>query len=211
MLNLSGLTRFESVINGGQDFDTVNLTENSDALFLHDTFSGFHSLIDLNADAFGQSGTARIEGIEKINAGAGNDIIDLTSPDYSLFGANIEINGGEGNDTIWGSNANETFNGGEGDDVLFGSSGINILNGGSGADEFQFTSTSTDDTISDFDIYDGDRLKFFNSDGVAFDSPSVAINGTKLIISYSDIESLTITLENTDLSLPDLSEAIFIV
>ena len=211
MLNLSGLTHFESVINGGQGFDTVNLTENSDALFLHDTFSGFHSLIDLDADAFGQSGTARIEGIEKINASAGNDIIDLTSPDYSLFGANIEIHGGEGNDTIWGSDANETLNGGEGDDVLFGGSGINILNGGSGADEFQFTSTSTHDTINDFDIYDGDRLKFFNSDGVAFDSSSVAINGTKLIISYSDIESLTITLENTDLSLPDLSEAIFIV
>ena len=81
----------------------------------------------------------------------------------------------------------------------------------SGVDEFQFTSTSTHDTIDDFDIYDGDKLKFFNSDGVLFDHSSIAINGTELSISYSDIASLTITLENTDLSLPDLSGGIFIV
>ena len=43
--------------------------------------SGFHSSLSLSDDFSGNSGTGRIENIETINAGEGDDIIDLTSPD----------------------------------------------------------------------------------------------------------------------------------
>ena len=160
-LNLNGKTRFEDVMDGGADVDTVELTDASDALFLHDSFSGFHSSLSLSDDYAGELGTARIENIETINAGGGDDIIDLTSPDYSLAGQNITANGGEGNDTLWGSDANETLKGENGDDVLFGGAGTNSLTGGEGADEFQFTRTSIADTVTDYDLSSGDQLTFF--------------------------------------------------
>ena len=164
-INLNGKTRFEDVMDGGADADTVELTDASDAFFLHDSFSGFHSSLALSDDYAGELGKARIENIETINAGGGDDIVDLTSPDYSLAGQGITVNGGEGNDTIWGSDANETLNGGNGDDVLFGGAGTNTLTGGAGADEFQFTRTSIAETVTDYDLGSGDQLTFFYEAG----------------------------------------------
>ena len=62
--------------------------------------------------------------IENISAGD-DDVIDLTSPDYSLSGQSITVDG-EGNDMLWGSDANETLKGGA-NDVLFGGAGVNEL------------------------------------------------------------------------------------
>ena len=162
-INLDGKTRFGDVMDGGADVDTVELTDSSDAFFLHDSFAGFHSSLTLVEDYDSRLGTARIANIENINSGLGDDIVDLTSPDYSLAGQNITVDGGSGDDTLWGSDANETLKGGVGDDELFGGAGTNVLTGGAGADEFQFTKTSINDTIKDFSLSDGDTLKFFNT------------------------------------------------
>jgi len=202
-------------MDGGADVDTVELTNGSDAFFLHDSFSGFHSSLELTNGLNGETGTARIESIENINAGAGNDIIDLTSPDYSLAGQNIIVDGGLGNDTLWGSDANETFTGGEGNDELFGGAGINELIGGSGADEFQFTRTLADDTVADFNISEGDTLKFFNTGGAQFDRDRVSLNtaGDQLSIAYgadaNDV--LSIGLTNARLVLDDLTSDVLII
>ena len=161
-------------MDGGADVDTVELTDGSDAFFLHDSFGGFHSSLTLVEDYDSRLGTARIANIENITSGLGDDIVDLTSPDYSLAGQNITVDGGSGNDTLWGSDANETLKGGVGDDELFGGAGTNVLTGGAGADEFQFTKTSTNDTIKDFSLIDGDTLKFFNKGGAQFDRDSVS-------------------------------------
>ena len=214
-ISLNGKTRFEDVMDGGADVDTVILTDASDAFFLHDSFSGFHSSLTLSNDYEGRSGTARIENIENINAGAGDDIIDLTSPDYSLAGQNITVNGGEGSDTLWGSDADETLIGGTDNDVLFGGAGVNELIGGSGADEFQFTKTSTHDTIDDFSISDGDTLKFFNTGGAQFDRVSIALNseGDELFIAYGSglNDMLTISLPNAGLHLDELTSDVLII
>ena len=214
-INLSGKTRFEDVMDGGADIDTVELTHASDAFFLHDSFSGFHSSLELMNDFDGDAGTARVKNIENINAGDGNDIIDLTSPDYSLAGQDITVDGGAGNDTLWGSDANETLQGGDGNDELFGGAGINELIGGVGADEFQFTKTSTNDTIADFDITEGDTLKFFNTYEVQFDRDSVSLNSTgdELSIAYGTDANdvMTITLTNAGLQLGDLTSDVLYV
>jgi Ca2+-binding RTX toxin-like protein len=169
----------------------------------------------LSDDYSGNSGTSRIENIENINSREGDDIIDLTSPDYSLTGQNITVDGGEGSDTLWGSDANETLKGGSGEDQLFGGAGINELIGGSGADEFQFTKTSTNDTVADFNISDGDTLKFFNTGGAEFDRDSIALNsaGDELTIAYgsSADDLLTITLTNAGLQLNDLATDVLII
>ena len=76
--------------------------------------------------------------------------------------------------------------------------------GGAGADEFQFTQTSTQDTISDFNISDGDTLKFFNTGAAKFNLDSVEINasGDELSILYDD-EVLTFAFTDAGLQLDD--------
>ena len=95
--NLNGMVKVEDVIDGGADVDTIQLGEGNIALFLHDSFSGFHASVALTMDSRGEEGVARLANIEKI---MGNDselnLIDLTSTDYSLAGQAITIDGAGG-------------------------------------------------------------------------------------------------------------------
>ncbi|MDA9229287.1 calcium-binding protein, partial [Rhodobacteraceae bacterium] len=172
-ISLVGKVKLETVIDGGADADTINLSSGNDAFFLHDSFSDFHSSLTLTTDTHtGAQSTQRIVNVETILGLGGDDIIDLTSPDYSLAGQVITINGGTGNDVIWGSDATETLIGGDGNDILFGGSGNDTLTGGSGADTFEFTITAGNDTITDYTKSDGDILKFYER--VEYEGANVA-------------------------------------
>ena len=119
-ISLVGKVKLETVVDGGADADTINLGSGNDAFFLHDSFSGFHSSLTLTTDTHtGGASTQRIMNVETINGLGGDDIIDLTSPDYSLAGQVITINGGTGNDVIWGSDATEILIGGNGNDMSY--------------------------------------------------------------------------------------------
>lgn len=185
-ISLEGLVRIEAVTNGGDGFDTVQLSEVADAFFLHDAFSGFHTSVVLHEDYDGRKSAARFAGIEVINGMDGDDIIDLTSPDYSLAGSTLAINGGDGNDVIWGSDADETIHGNEGSDTIFGGAGLDELFGGAGADVFEFTRTSTNAKISDFDFDEGDRFRFYNTGDALFDEASAAITEVGFSIEFTD-------------------------
>jgi Ca2+-binding RTX toxin-like protein len=167
-LELTGLNRFSDVIDGGADVDTLILTSGSDAFFIDDVYSGHHESLTLSETSRNIESTARIINLEVINAGDGNDIVDLTSLDFTLSEAVI-INGEAGNDTLWGAEGNDTINGGTGNDTLFGGAGDDTLTGGTGQDTFQFTATSGSDTISDFTVSDQDVLEFFYRSGNASD------------------------------------------
>ncbi|MDA9949453.1 hypothetical protein N9C16_08735 [Paracoccaceae bacterium] len=185
MVNLDGKLRIDSVIDGGTGVDRIQLTESDDAFFLHDSFSKFHDSLTLSVDDFGNQSSARIEGIEEINGGAGDDVIDLTSVDYSMVGKNLTVYGEVGNDIIWGSDANDTIYGGDDDDIIFGGAGANILNGGTGADTFQFTLSSQNDIIEDFNADEGDILEFYNSQGNTFDIDSISVNDSGNLFTIS--------------------------
>jgi Ca2+-binding RTX toxin-like protein len=162
-ITLTGLNRFSDVIDGGADVDTLNLTTGNDAFFIDDVYSAHHSSLTLSSTTQGIDSTARITNLEVINAGEGNDIVDLTSSNYILANA-IEINGEAGNDILWGSNGNDTIDGGTGDDSIFGGTGSDTLTGGTGADIFQFTATAGSDVITDFDFdfdVSGDTIKLY--------------------------------------------------
>jgi Ca2+-binding RTX toxin-like protein len=188
-INLEGLLRIEAVTDGGADADIVQLSDEGNAFFLHDAYSGFHSSVALTEDYFGNQSAARFANIEEIRGMGGDDIIDLTSPDYSLAGVAMTIDGGEGNDVIWGSDANENISGGNGDDTIFGGIGMDVLTGGLGADAFEFTRTSTNTSVTDFDASEGDTLRFYNAGGAAFDASSATLTTTGIQISYTDIAS----------------------
>ncbi|MCF8211026.1 MAG: hypothetical protein K9K38_16735, partial [Rhodoferax sp.] len=146
---LYGKVRFADVLNGGEDADTLQLTSGSDAFFLHDAYSLFNIGAVLTQDTGGKLSAARSSGIEIIQGGAGDDIIDLTSLDYTI-GA-VSVFADIGNDIVWGNAGNDTLQGGEGADTLFGGSGSNTLNGGAGADLFQYAKSGTaQDILQDF-------------------------------------------------------------
>jgi Ca2+-binding RTX toxin-like protein len=186
LINLPGKVKVEAVIDGGADFDSIAPSDQGDAFFLHDAYSGFHQSLALTADYVGNDSTQRAINVQNIDGLGGDDIIDLTSPDYSLAGETIRIDGGIGNDVIWGSEADETILGGVGDDTIFGGIGTDLLIGGAGADTFQFTRTSTDTTVEDFDPTAGDTLEFFNNGGAVFDPTSLALTATGVRVAYDE-------------------------
>ena len=60
----------------------------------------------------------------------GNDIID----GRRVNTVDLILNGGAGNDKIWGGRGNDILDGGAGNDKLFGGDGDDILIGGTGRD-----------------------------------------------------------------------------
>ena len=144
-VTLTGKNKIEDIFVGSNDSNILILTDdsNGDALFLDDIYT----------NGVTQS---RISGIDKILAGAGDDIIDLTSSRYAYVGTGMEVHGGNGNDTIWANNGsnmlfgdagNDRLVGGSGNDVLVGGSGNDRMHGGGGNDTFTFSNNWGNDTI----------------------------------------------------------------
>ena len=103
---------------------------------------------------------ARLSQIEEIRAGAGDDIIDLTSQRFAYQCDNVAVFGGDGNDTIWANSGTNILFGDAGDDRLVGSNGSDVLIGGSGNDRmhggggddiFTFGGNWGNDTVEQLD------------------------------------------------------------
>ena len=134
-VELDGYNRSTDVFDGGTGSDTLSLSVGDDAIFLDDRYSVF-------PDGEGP----RIASIEAIHAGAGNDLVDLTSNLYEY--GDVTINGEAGDDTIWSGAGDDTLDGGEGNDTIFGGSGDdtiysgfgdNVIDGGSGTDTVDYS------------------------------------------------------------------------
>ncbi len=96
-----------------------------------DTLLGSDGADDIVLDYGGR----RLSGIEVIDGGAGNDILDLASHRYGQ-GATTLI-GGEGDDVAWGNVGDDLVSGGSGNDWLAGNSGDDTLSGGTGNDRME--------------------------------------------------------------------------
>lgn len=125
---------YASVIDGGDGFDVVNFGDTDDAFFLHDNISAFHGSVQRAADSNGDSGRARVSGIEEFNLGGGSDVLDLRSDDYSTGVDSLRIFGESGDDFVWGSGRVEHVYGGTGNDVVYGGGGADVIRGGYGLD-----------------------------------------------------------------------------
>ena len=144
-VNLAGKNRINNIFKGSDDANILVLTDdqNGDALFVDDIYS-----------AFGEQ--ARLQKIDEIRAGAGDDVIDFTSNRYEYIGNGTTIHGGDGNDIIWtgngkntifGDKGNDQIIGGSNDDVIAGGAGNDTLHGGGGNDKFFFGGDFGNDTV----------------------------------------------------------------
>ncbi|MFJ7813515.1 immunoglobulin-like domain-containing protein, partial [Pseudomonas asiatica] len=92
------------------------------------------------------------DGNDILNGGAGNDILFGQGGDDTL-------DGGKGNDILIGGLGKDTLLGGEGNDILLGGKGDDTMTGGSGADTFVWKAGDTgNDVIKDFKVAEGDRI-----------------------------------------------------
>jgi len=124
-VSLAGKNRFADTFAGSDDANILVLTDdaNGDALFVDDIYT-----------AFPANPQSRIAQIDEIRAGAGDDIVDMTSRQFEYIGDGLTIRGGDGNDTIWANKGNNMLFGDAGNDRLAGASGNDVLAGGTGND-----------------------------------------------------------------------------
>ena len=126
VVSLTGKNRFSTVFTGSDDATTLFLTDdaNGDAFFLDDIYTANGS-------------DARIRKMSEIQAGAGDDIVDLTSVRYAYeehASKQLVIRGGDGNDILWGNAGHNIMFGDDGNDRIYGGSDNDVLIGGTGND-----------------------------------------------------------------------------
>jgi len=183
MINLDGMNQSFDNFNGDATdslevptvgYDTLIMTSGDDVLVLSDTVSPG------NAAFF-----PRVSYMEEIDAGDGNDIVDLSGGDH----IGTTIHGGIGNDILAGSNHEDTLYGDEGNDRLLGGHGADVLRGGEGDDTYYYNLGDGSDTIEE--ASGTDSISFGN--GIAFSDLDFEVSGLDLIIT---IGSETITINN---------------
>ena len=127
-IKLSGKNRLADIFEGSSDANILLMTDdaNGDALFVDDIFSD-------SPDKLGLS-QSRIARIDEIRAGAGNDIVDMTSRRFKYTGEGLTIRGGDGNDIIWANKGDNKLFGDAGNDRIVGASGNDVIAGGIGSD-----------------------------------------------------------------------------
>jgi Ca2+-binding RTX toxin-like protein len=114
-VSINGFAGSYDSFNGGTGTDTLNGTSGSD-------------YISANNGA-----TNLIQSVEIINAGGGDDVVDL-SPTSFTWTDSVTVNGGDGNDVIWSDAGNDKLYGDAGNDTLKAAAGDDSLYGGSGSD-----------------------------------------------------------------------------
>jgi len=121
---------------------------------------------------------------QTFNGNDGNDLIfadALSTGSPGNWSARTQgladiLNGGNGNDLLVAGGGNDILNGGAGNDVLIGGFGQDQLTGGTGADKFVFNASKNaadKDTISDFNVSDGDQILL---DKLVFGDDAISAN-----------------------------------
>lgn len=183
MINLDGYNRSydtfhgdlnESLQIGNPGTDRLIMTSGNDVLVISDTLSPATNLY-----------SPRVAYMDVIDAGAGDDIVDLSGADHIA----VTIHGGEGNDILAGSWHGDTINGDEGDDRLYGAGGNDVLSGGVGNDVYYYNAGDGSDTIIE---NDGNDSIVFGA-GISLSSLNFSVSGSDLLIG---IGNETITIQN---------------
>jgi len=131
IISADGKGRIQNLFFGSSDPNVLCLTdgENGDAIFVDDVYTELPESVAEH--------TARLYKIQEVRAGAGDDIVDMTSQRFEYVGDGLTIRGGDGNDTIWATKGNNFLFGDAGNDRIVGASGNDVIAGGIGIDRMQ--------------------------------------------------------------------------
>ena len=191
--SITGRNRIRDTFTGSEsDANILYLSDadNGDALFMDDIYS-----------EFGEA--ARIGLIREIRAGAGSDVVDMTSERYTAKLAGMTVRGGAGDDVLWGAAGgnklfgdagNDRITGGAGDDVIAGGAGNDKLAGGGGNDIFTFGGNWGADVVSQ--TADGTVTLWFASGSLSnWDEASLTYTDGENSVRVSGVTADKITLK----------------
>ena len=194
---LVGKNKLTDVFEGSDDANTLLMTDdaNGDALFMDDIYSALPGPVSEQQ--------ARIARIDEIRAGAGDDIVDMTSNRIEYTGDGLTIRGGDGNDTIWankgdnllfGDAGNDRIVGASGNDVIAGGVGNDRMHGGGGDDIFTFCDNWGTDEVEQ--LADGSVLLWFASGSMKnWDVETLTYKDGDNSVTVSGVTADQITLE----------------
>lgn len=105
------------------------------------------------------------DGMDWLEGRGGNDFIYGGNDADTLFGQQDHdlLSGDQGNDFLGGGEGNDKLFGGADNDFLSGGLGDDVLTGGTGNDKFLISEGQ--DSITDFNPYEGDKISFSNLSG----------------------------------------------
>ena len=171
---------------------------NGDALFVDDVYT------ELPGEVAEQQ--ARIARIREIRAGAGNDVVDLTSQRFEYVGEGLTVRGGDGDDVIWankgdnmlfGDAGNDRLVGASGDDVLAGGAGNDRMHGGGGSDVFVFGADWGKDTVEQ--LADGPvTLWFASGDESKWNASTLTYTDGENSVTVKGVAAENVTLKFGD-------------
>ncbi|MBR3506832.1 MAG: hypothetical protein IKO02_07280, partial [Lentisphaeria bacterium] len=196
---------FASITGKNRIRDTFT-GSNSDAniLYLSDTANGDGLFMDDIYSEFGKA--ARLSLIREVRAGAGDDVVDMTSERYTSELAGMTVRGGAGDDVIWGAAGgnslfgdagNDRIVGNAGDDVIAGGAGDDTLAGGGGSDTFTFGGNWGADVISQT-ATGSVTLWFESGDSSKWDASNLTYTDGANSVKVSGITADKITLKFGD-------------
>jgi Ca2+-binding RTX toxin-like protein len=130
-----------------------------------------------------------------LNANGGEDSFSATGNLAALIG--ITVDGGSGNDTMFGSNGADLLLGGDGNDVVDGQQGNDVGFLGAGNDTFEWDPGDANDTVEG---QDGTDTMLFNGSNAA-ETFEAAANGGRLLFTRN---IASVVMDTDDVELVDV-------
>ncbi len=192
--------KLADIIEGSEDANVLLMTDdaNGDALFVDDIYSA------LPGDILEQQ--SRLAKINEIRAGAGDDIVDLTSQQFAYVDGGMTVRGGLGDDVVWANNGdnwlfgdagNDRLVGAAGNDVIVGGAGNDSLHGGGGNDIFAFGGDWGQDNVEQ--LANGKvTLWFDNGDESKWNAATLTYQDGDKSVHVSGVTAEAVTLKFGD-------------
>ena len=183
--------------DGGDGFDTI-INAGVGAVKLENFFSPINGIERWDGQWRGIQGTdgdnrldfsaTELYMVDGVGGGAGNDTVIGSFTDDDLFGGdgNDLIGGLGGADSLEGGNGDDRLVGGDGADTLEGLRGNDTLTGGADADLFVLRGNFGDDTFTDVNLNEGDRISNENFDRQVELVQYIANQGYRVDFTHTD-------------------------
>ena len=198
VVSANGKGRIQNLYFGSADPNVLCLTDgdNGDAIFVDDVFTDLPEEIEEHM--------ARLYRIQEVRAGAGDDIVDMTSQAFEYIGDGLTIRGGDGSDIIWANKGNNMLFGDAGDDRIVGASGNDVIvggigsdrmHGGGGDDVFAFCENWGTDTVEQ--LADGKvTLWFASGDESKWNAGTLTYTDGENSVTVKGVASVTLKFGN---------------
>ena len=180
-------------ISGGPDFDTLYLTARTQNVIIKlDDLANDGG--DVGADGTAEESDNVEHDVEGVRTGTGNDTIDarfrsarLLTHQFEGNNGNDSLYGGDADDSLYGAVGNDTLDGGDEDDLLDSGAGLDTLKAGDGVD--QLYPGADNDTV---DAGDGDDY---------LDGGGTAATGSDSWVGGPGFDRLYLGSRNADLTI----------